>query len=166
MSRTLPSPLRIGLAAVLTCLLLGGCGKDVGRSISGPDPGPGPGPVTDYGDPSELVAWLTVAPTTFHQGEVLSVEVGVRNPTSKPILFNTCFTGFWVSNENGPVLGSFPICAFGPQVTAIDPGQSLVSRISWDTRIVAPGKSQVHNVGFVVPVVEPVAIEILEPQTP
>ena len=140
-------------------LLLAGCGGGA-RGVAGPP---------TFGDPAELVAWVKVTPVAFHAREAVQIEVGVRNPTTHPIIvaFPSACISYVVKNANGiPVAPGVLCTGIGPP-HEIAPGAALTAQFSWDGTTgsgmaLAPGDYQVGSSG-VHPSATPVTIRILAP---
>lgn len=148
-------------AAILVIpLLFAGCRGD-GERVVGPS----------FGDPSELIAWVSVTPTKFHAGETVQIEVGVRNSTTRPIVMGftsgSCRTSYVVTDGSEVVAPGF-LCTGDAPTYELAPGESIVGRHSWDGASssgtpLPPGKYRVHSFGFLFPSTTPVRIEILAP---
>jgi Intracellular proteinase inhibitor len=111
----------IALAAIVT-----GCGGQFSAIIA-------PG---GFNNPSAMITWVIVTPARFHAGETVQVEVGFRNPTSRPIrvhFASGCVTSYVVQNTAGEVVapGGFA-CTDMVQTIVFDPGETGTTRFAWD----------------------------------
>jgi hypothetical protein len=150
----------MGLA--LASLLLVGCRSEATR------PAVEPG----YGEPSELVAWVEATPRQFRAGEVVQIEVGLRNPTKRPIVMgftSGCMLEYRVTSPEQGIVSPIRPCPQNAPTLEIEPGRSLVVRGSWDGSQYSgapapPGLYHVKIGGYIVPPAPPsVTIELLAP---
>lgn len=133
------------IAALLVSLTLAcaGCGG-AGRSVAGPP---------EFGDPAQLVSFLTVTPAAFQAGESVQVVVGVRNPTPYAIRYGHACFSFKVVDANGVYVapGHSVDCASKDYVIA--PGGTLAMSGTWDGTgwgvPLPPGEYRVTGAGVV-----------------
>jgi hypothetical protein len=149
---------RGGAAIVLASVLSVGCGNGPGRRIVAP--------TVEHGDPSELVTWLNIAPLAFRAGESIRIELGVRNPTTLPIVTKVSGCIYYeVADASNRAVTPVPICCFGPPTYELAPGDSLAGSFSWDGTgmggSLPAGEYRVYAVG--IQGTEPVSIQILAP---
>jgi hypothetical protein len=151
-----------GAALVLTSILLAGCSKDGGERIVRPT----------SGDPAELIAWVSVAPVAFHAGEVVQIDVGIRNPTTRPTVVGftsgSCRLTYAVTDRNDLVVAPGFVCTADAPTYELAPGETIAAKYSWDGTSssgtpLPPGEYQVHSSGFLYPRTTPVTIQILAP---
>lgn len=151
-----------GAALVLTSILLAGCSKDGGERIVRPT----------SGDPAELIAWVSVAPVAFHAGEVVQIDVGIRNPTTRPNVVGftsgSCRLSYVVTDRNGLLVAPGFVCTADAPTYELAPGEIIEEKYSWDGTSssgtpLPPGEYQVHSFGFLSPRTTPVTIQILAP---
>ena len=151
-----------GAALLLISLLVSGCGGDGRRVVAPPA----------YGDPAELVAWVSVTPTDIHPGETVQIEVGIRNPTTRPIVVGftsgSCRLSYTVRDANGTGVAPGFACTADAPTYELAPGETIAGRYSWDGTSYSgvplpPGEYRVHSSGFLVPSTVPVPISILAP---
>lgn len=150
-----------GVALALLPLLLAGCGDKARRLAEPPTPR----------GPTELVAWVKVAPIAFHVGDTVRIEVGVRNPTTHPMLMgftSGCRLSYVVRNASDVTVAPGFACTANAPTCEIAPGQTLATQFSWDGtaasgRPLSPGEYRVCSSGFLSPPTSPVAIRVLAP---
>ena len=149
---------RSGAALVLTSVLLAGCGKGGGGRIVSPT----------YGDPADLVAWVNVTLVEFHPGEIIQIEVGVRNPTPHPIMAAICAPciSYVVKDSSGAPVAPDSVCTCMAIPREIAPGETIAEQRSWDGttagRPLPSGEYEVGSAGLPVSA-PPVTIRLLAP---
>jgi hypothetical protein len=142
---------------MMSALLLGGCGES--RVVEPP------------GDPTGLVGWVTVSPDVFQPGDEVRVEVGIRNPTTRPLTVGftsgSCALGFVVTSGAAIVAARPDVCTADAPIVELAPGQTISAEYTWDGTGLAlpllPGEYQVIPMSFQTPAVAPVTIRIITP---
>ena len=125
----------------------------------------------EFGDPSELIGWVTVSSAAFSPGERVQIVVGLRNPTKRPIIAgftSGCMLMFQVKSGSDVVATPGYACPANAPTYQLAPGDALAKSFSWSGTTdagepLAPGEYQVCSDGFLVPAVAPVTIRILAP---
>jgi hypothetical protein len=151
---------RGGAAVLLTSLLFAGCGRDIGGRIVRP---------RDFGDPADLIAWVTVAPQAFRAGEIVQIEVSIRNPTARPIVLTSPGCGIWFAVTRSDTLWypDYSVDCAHARTYGVAPGDTIAVKASWNGISYggprSPGVYWVHSSGFHVPSTVPVPIQILAP---
>ena len=159
MSSDLIRALRSGrLILGATALLLAGCGGGATR-LTAP---------REYGALTDLVAWVTVAPDAFRAGESVQIELGVRNPTYRPIrvAFAPVCVMFDIRDMDGHQVAPGSACLGLAVPFDMAPGEAIVVHRTWDGTSwgspVPPGEYRVGSFGFPVDAA-PAAVQVLAP---
>src|SRR5262245_43610516 len=144
------------VAVAVIPFFLAGCGGGAKR-VSGPEASH---------DPTELVAWVNVAPAAFHAGQTAEIEVGVRNLTTHPIVvaFIPACISYVVKDADGIPVAPNSHCIGLALPFEMAPGQIISAQLTWsgtsDGMPAPPGEYRVESYGLPRSAT-PVAIQIL-----
>lgn len=122
------------------------------------------------GDPSGLVAYVTVSPTSFRAGESVQIEVGIRNPTKSTVevgFTSGCEILYVVTDSHSIAVAPDILCTANAPIRRIAPGETISKQFTWDgtglSGPLPPGTYKVSSSGFLSPVATPVMVRILAP---
>lgn len=95
-----------------------------------------------FGDSAAIFTWVSISRSNFPSGETVAIEVGMRNPTTRPIelhFTSGCILSFVVKDPGDSVVAPMGVlCTADTPTIVLAPGARRTQRFEWDGTNGAP----------------------------